>query len=163
MGSSHGYGGANKDEAPSKSPPSRLDVDDHPKNSLLPQEPDQGSSSECPKDCSDSSSSRSRSSGSHGRSAAHSANGGSFEFRMEERAAVAGLGPFLRQQVPSKWNACTPTPSSPGRPRPPCTATPASAEAACTSCRIVRRRRLQMPRRQSCPGRLLPHRRRSRR
>ncbi|KAI4988520.1 hypothetical protein ZWY2020_030150 [Hordeum vulgare] len=67
MGSSHGYGGANKDEAPSKSPPSRLDVDDHPKNSLLPQEPDQGSSSEYPKDRSDSSSSRSCSNGSHGR------------------------------------------------------------------------------------------------
>ncbi|KAI4988528.1 hypothetical protein ZWY2020_030158 [Hordeum vulgare] len=63
----HGYGGANKDEAPSKSPPSRLDVDDHPKNSLLPQEPDQGSSSEYPKDRSDSSSSRSCSNGSHGR------------------------------------------------------------------------------------------------
>lgn len=59
--------------------------------------------------------------------------------------------------------ACTPTPSSPGRPRPPCTATPASAEAACASCRSVRLRRLQMPRRLSCPGRLLRHRRRSRR
>ncbi|XP_044945916.1 uncharacterized protein LOC123395058 isoform X1 [Hordeum vulgare subsp. vulgare] len=104
-GSSHGHGGANnKDEEPSKSPPSRLHADDHLKNSLLPQEPDQGSSSEYPKDRSDSSSSRSRSSGSHGRSAAHPANGASFEFRMEERAAVAGLGPFFRQQVPSKWN-----------------------------------------------------------
>uniref|UniRef100_A0A453JMH6 Remorin C-terminal domain-containing protein n=2 Tax=Aegilops tauschii subsp. strangulata TaxID=200361 RepID=A0A453JMH6_AEGTS len=98
---SHPHGAANKDEAASKSP-SRLHADDHPKNSLLPpQELDEGSS-EYPKDRSDSSS-RSRSSGSHGRSAAHSGNGGSFEFHMEERAAVAGLGPFFRQ-VPSKWN-----------------------------------------------------------
>ncbi|KAI4965934.1 hypothetical protein ZWY2020_047377 [Hordeum vulgare] len=104
MGSSHGHGGANKDEAPSKSPPSRLDADDHPKNNLLPQEPDQGSSSEYPKDRSNSSSSRSCSSGSHSRCAAHSANDGSFEFRMEERSAVAGLGPFFQQQVSSKWN-----------------------------------------------------------
>ncbi|KAM3271825.1 hypothetical protein ACQJBY_042187 [Aegilops geniculata] len=98
----HPHGAASKDEPASKSP-SRLHADDHPKNSLLPQELDEGSS-EYPKDRSDSSS-RSRSSGSHGRSAAHSANGGggSFEFHMEERAAVAGLGPFFRQ-VPSKWN-----------------------------------------------------------
>ncbi|KAM3253935.1 hypothetical protein ACQJBY_047813 [Aegilops geniculata] len=93
----HPHGAANKDEPASKSS-SRLHADDHPKNSLLPQELDEGSS-EYPKDRSDSSS-RSRSSGSHGRSAAHS---GSFEFHMEERAAVAGLGPFFRQ-VPSKWN-----------------------------------------------------------
>ncbi|VAI12840.1 unnamed protein product [Triticum turgidum subsp. durum] len=94
----HPHGAASKDEVASKSP-SRLHADDHPKNSLLPpQELDEGSS-EYPKERTDSSS-RSRSSGSHGRPAAHS---GSFEFHMEERAAVAGLGPFFRQ-VPSKWN-----------------------------------------------------------
>ncbi|KAK1626694.1 hypothetical protein QYE76_001009 [Lolium multiflorum] len=99
---SHG----SKDEVASKSP-SRLDAGasgaeddgDHPKSSLLPQELDQGSSECPPKDRSDSS--RSRSDSSRGRAAASNANGGSFEFQMEERA---GLGPFLFRQVPSKWN-----------------------------------------------------------
>ncbi|KAK3137012.1 hypothetical protein QOZ80_5BG0446510 [Eleusine coracana subsp. coracana] len=99
-------GGGKKVEASGKSSrasPSRLDEemddDDHPKNSLLPQELDE----EYPKDRSDSS--RSRSDTSHGR--AHSGGesghetgngcGGNFEFQREVR------GPFFRA-VPSKWN-----------------------------------------------------------
>ncbi|CAD6341396.1 unnamed protein product [Miscanthus lutarioriparius] len=117
-------GSGHKDEStrksPRASPPSRLDDDDdHPNNSLLPQELDE----EYPKDHR-SDSSRSRSDASHGRAARSRSCGGSgsdsgiengagaggnFEFCKEERAAVpattvAVSAPFFRQQVPSKWN-----------------------------------------------------------
>lgn len=133
---SHGGSIGRVDEA-KKSPrasPARLDADedddDHPKNSLLPQELDEGSlplrfhcgvcngngdvclipvisSSDYPKDQSDSS--RSRSDASHGR-AGNGYDSGGFEFYREERppppppAAVAVVGGTFFRQVPSKWN-----------------------------------------------------------
>ncbi|NP_001150797.2 uncharacterized protein LOC100284430 [Zea mays] len=82
---------------------SRLDDDDHPNNSLLPQELDE----EYPKDHR-SDSSRSRSDASHDRiSGSDDDSGTNFEFCKDERAALpasAAPGPFFRQQVPSKWN-----------------------------------------------------------
>ncbi|EEE53603.1 hypothetical protein OsJ_36858 [Oryza sativa Japonica Group] len=100
---SHGGSIGRVDEA-KKSPrasPARLDADedddDHPKNSLLPQELDE----DYPKDQSDSS--RSRSDASHGR-AGNGYDSGGFEFYREERppppppAAVAVVGgTFFRQ------------------------------------------------------------------
>ncbi|EEC69669.1 hypothetical protein OsI_39100 [Oryza sativa Indica Group] len=106
---SHGGSIGRVDEA-KKSPrasPARLDADedddDHPKNSLLPQELDE----DYPKDQSDSS--RSRSDASHGR-AGNGYDSGGFEFYREERppppppAAVAVVGGTFFRQVPSKWN-----------------------------------------------------------
>uniref|UniRef100_A0A0D3HWP6 Remorin C-terminal domain-containing protein n=1 Tax=Oryza barthii TaxID=65489 RepID=A0A0D3HWP6_9ORYZ len=104
---SHGGSIGRVDEA-KKSPrasPARLDADedddDHPKNSLLPQELDE----DYPKDQSDSS--RSRSDASHGR-AGNGYDSGGFEFYREERPppppAVAVVGGTFFRQVPSKWN-----------------------------------------------------------
>uniref|UniRef100_A0A0E0MPJ9 Remorin C-terminal domain-containing protein n=1 Tax=Oryza punctata TaxID=4537 RepID=A0A0E0MPJ9_ORYPU len=112
---SHG-GSISKTDDAKKSPrasPARLDADedddDHPKNSLLPQELDE----DYPKDRSDSS--RSRSDASHGRACHGGGNGydssGGFEFYREERpppppaaAAAAAVGGTFFRQVPSKWN-----------------------------------------------------------
>lgn len=123
---SHGHGGGKKDEASgnsSRASPSRLDDvegDDHPKNSLLAQELDEGSffrrvesrnqlhfarfslvyidwkfrSSEYPKDRSDSS--RPRSDASHGRAAAHS-GGGSGGDSGHENGGAGGNFEFQRE------------------------------------------------------------------
>uniref|UniRef100_A0A0D9Y1E2 Remorin C-terminal domain-containing protein n=1 Tax=Leersia perrieri TaxID=77586 RepID=A0A0D9Y1E2_9ORYZ len=119
LGSSHGSPKINDAKKSPRASPVRFagandddDEDDHPKNSLLPQELDEGNFSWLKiisfSDRSDSS--RSRSDASHGRAAAGGGNGydsgGGFEFCRAERSpaiATATAPPFLRQ-VPSKWN-----------------------------------------------------------